>query len=235
MLISVNGTNGQVKLQSYLDIGEDNASEGVFIKNVYRGSYQYQKYNIEAGIQFDLQSNCPNIITGIDIIGSKEFSIKDFPFDIKGFFIKNRFSDILNETDWGFRIGTRKFEHFLFELGTDFKTYKISSAAGDEYNINKSNRSLHEHFTLLYLITAYLKPQNNDWNVGLSCTNVDYYIINQATNPVFNLQMIYNPKPNLTLFLESWYVQAGILNMSANYFGYFFRGGIRWAAYKLRY
>ncbi len=235
IVISINRIYGQIKLQSYLDIGENNVSEGVFIKNAYTGSYQYQKYHIEAGIQFDLKSHNPNTLTGIDIIGSREFSVKDFTFDIQGFLIVNRFSDILHETDWGLKFDTKKFKHFLFALGADFKTYKINSAVWGEYKINRSNCTLYEHYTLLYVITAYLKPQKNNWNVGLSCTNVDYYIIEQATNPVFNLQMIYKPKPNLTLFLESWYRQAGILNMSANYFGHFFRGGIRWSAYKPRY
>jgi len=228
MLTSVKGINAQIKLQSYIDIGENNVSEGVFIKNVYRSSYQYQKYNVEAGMQFDLQSNNPNTLTGFDIIGSREFSIKDFPFDVKGFFILNRFSDLLYETNWGVRIETRKLGHFLFELGTNFKTYTINSAAREEYNINKSDSKLRENFNLMYMITAYLKPHNNDWNVGLSFTNVDYYIINQSTNPVFNLQMTYKLKSNLTLYLDTWYKQAGIFNINANYFGYFFRGGIKW-------
>jgi len=228
ILVSVNGINAQIELHSYIDIGENNVSEGIFIKNAYRGSYQYQKYDIEAGLQFDLKSNNPNIPTGIDIIGLREFSVKDFPFNIKGIFILNRFSDLLYETNWGVRVETRKYEHFLFELGTNFKTYTINSAAREEYNINKSDSKLHENFNLVYVLTAYFKPHDNGWNVGLSCTNIDYYIINQSTNPVFNLQMRYKLKSNTTLYLESWYKQAGIFNIYANYFGYFFRGGIKW-------
>lgn len=228
MLTSVEGVNAQIKLQSYIDIGKNNVSESVFVKNVYRSSYQFQKYNIEAGMQFDLRSNNPNILTGIDIIGLREFSIKDFPFDVKGFFILNRFSDLMYETDWGVRIETKKLNHFLFELGTNFKTYTINSASEDEYNINNSNIKLRENFNLMYVITAYLKPHENDWNIGLSCTNVDYYIINQSTNPVFNLQMKYKLKSNLTFYLDTWYKQAGMFNINANYFGYFFRAGIKY-------
>lgn len=228
LLTSVNIINGQIILQSFFDIGKNNVSEGAFVKNVYRGSYQYQKFNVESGMQIDLVSRNPNTFSGFDIAGLRNFLVRDFPFDIKGFFMLNRFSDILYETDWGFRIETRKYEHFIFELGLNNKTYTINSTARDEYDIDKGDSKLRENFNLTYLISAYLKPHTYNWNIGLSLTNVDYYIINQSTNPVFNLQMKYKLKSNLTLFLDSWYQQAGILNINANYFGYFFRGGIKW-------
>ena len=228
LLTSANGIRAQIILQTYIDIGKNNASEGVFIKDVYRGSYQYQKFNVEAGMQLDLISNNPNTFTGFDIIGLRRFSIGDFPVDIKGFYMLNRFSSLLYETNWGIRIETRKFEHFLFELGTNNKTYAINSTARGDYDIEKSDSKLREYFNLMYTISAYLKPHTNKWNVGLSCTNVDYYIINQSTNPVFNLQMRYKLKSKLTLYLDTWYKQAGMLNLNANHFGYFFRGGIKW-------
>ncbi len=228
MFASVYGVKAQTELQTFVDIGKNNASNGVYIKNVHRGSYQYHQYRMEGGLQFDILSNNPNVLTGIDIIVSRKFLIKDFPFDIKGFFMLNRFSDLMYETNWGVRIDTRKLEHFLFELGTNFKTYAINSAAREKYNINKSDSKLRENFNLIYTITAYLKPHNNDWNAGLSFTNIDYYIINQSTNPFFNLQMKYKIKPNLILYMDSWYKQAGVFNISANYFGFFFRGGVKW-------
>lgn len=228
LLTSLYGVNAQIKLHTFIDIGENNASDRIFIKNVYRSSYGFHKFSFEAGMQFDLISNNPNAITGLDFICSREFKIKYFPFDVIGSFMLNRFSDLLHETNWGIRMETRKFEHFLFVLGTNFKSYTLNSAARIEYNINKSNITQSENFGMTYVITAFLKPNNNDWNVGLSCTNIDYYIMNQPTNPVFNLQMNYTIKSNLILYVHSWYKQAGIFNISANYFGYFFRGGIVW-------
>lgn len=228
MLATLCGTNAQPILESYIDIGESNVSEGIFIKNAYRGGYDYYKYYVEAGIQFDLKSNNPNTITGLDITGSREFSVRDFPLDVKGFFMLNRFSDLFYETNWGLKTETKKFEHFLFVLGTNFKTYSINSDAREEYNLEKSDSKQRENFNLLYMITAWLKPQNNHWNVGLSCTNIDYYIINQSTNPVFNLKVNYKMKSDINLYMEAWYKQAGIFNINANYFGYFFRGGLRW-------
>ncbi len=228
ILGSIGGINAQIKLQTFLDVGENNASEGVFIKNVYRGSYSYEKYSIDAGLQFDLYGSNPNVLTGFDITGSRAFSIKKFPFNVRGFFILNRFSDLLYDTNWGLKINTIKMQHFLIEVGTNFKSYAINAEAREKYNIDKSRSKLRENFNLIYTISVYVKPHDNDWNIGLSITNVDYYIINQSTNPVINLQTKYKPKSNLTMFLDSWYKQAGILNIYANYFGYFFRGGIIW-------
>lgn len=229
MMLSVgNGIHAQTELHAYMDIGTNNVSEGCFIKNGIRGSYRYEKYQLEAGMQFDLKSMNPNILTGLDIMGSREFLIKDFSFDIKGFFMMNRFSDLMYETNWGAVWETRKSDHFMFALGTNFKTYAINSSAGETFDIPEDDRKLRENFNLIYTVTAYLKPHDHHWNVGLSCTNIDYYTINQSTNPVFNIRLTYSLKSNLTLYLDTWYKQAGMFNLSANHFGYFFRGGIRW-------
>jgi hypothetical protein len=217
-----------VQFQTYADVGSNNVSEGTFIKNSYRAHYQYQKYSLESGLQFDWLSNNPNTLSGFDLLGAREFSIKNFPFDVQGFFMLNRFSDLACETNWGIKAETHKFDHFRIVLGTNFKSYKINSDARETYNISKSDSKLTENFNLLYRASVYLKPHAHHWNLGLSITNIDYYIINQSTNPVFNIQGLYKAKPKLNLFMEAWYKQAGMLNISANYFGYFFRGGVTW-------
>lgn len=220
--------HAQTEILSFIDVGKNNASDGTFIKNTIRSKYQLNTYSFEAGIQFDLRSANPNTLSGLDGMVSKEFQIKNSPLEMKGFLMLNRFSDLLYETNWGATIKTKKYKNFTFELGTNFKTYTINSSASKKHNIEKSNRKLHENFNLIYTATAYLKPQTNDWNMGLSFTNIDYYIINQPSNPVFNLQTKYKVKSNLSLYLDAWYKQAGVFNINANYFGYFLRGGIKW-------
>jgi hypothetical protein len=69
---------------------------------------------------------------------------------------------------------------------------------------------------------------DNIWNIGFSFTNIDYFIINQETNPVINLQGKYDVSKSLTLFLESWYKSSGAFNLSVNSFGFFFRTGVLW-------
>lgn len=227
-LIFVQTIFAQTKVQSYIDVGKNNVSETVFVQAVLRGSYTYQLWSVEAGMQADIISENPNTLTGFDIIGSREFSIKSFPVTVKGFYLLNRYSDLMYETDWGAGIETKGLQHFIFKLGTNFRTYAVNSDAAETYDINPADRKIHENFNLIYNVTACLKPHDHQWNVGLSITNIDYYIINQSTNPLFNLRGNYKLTSKLNIYLEAWYKQAGIFNIYANYFGYNFRGGVIW-------
>lgn len=224
----VDKQNSHFYVQTFIDVGANNVSEGAFVKNFYRGSYQFQRYTIEAGLQFDLHSNNPNTLTGFDIVGSRDFLIKKFPLDVKAFFMLNRFSETMHETNWGFFGETRKVNHFLFGVGTNFKNYKVNKAARETYNISKEDSKLSENFNFIYVVTAFLKPHTSNWNVGVSITNVDYYVINQSTNPLLNIQSYYKTNSNFTFYVAAWYKQAGVMNINANYFGHFFRGGIKW-------
>lgn len=228
-LISVlNGIEAQINLHSYLDIGETTFSEGVYIKNANRGSYNYQKYLFEAGMQFDLKSNNPNALSGIDLMAARQIMIKEFPIKVQAFFMLNRFSDLMHETNWGIRAGTEKQKHFIYSLGMNFKTYKFNKAYREENNFSRAESRLSENFNLVYLFSAYLKSIENDWNIGLSLTNADCFLINQPTNPMINVQLKYKVKSNLLFYTEAWYKQAGVFNIYANYFGYFIRGGVKW-------
>lgn len=227
-LISFYGLNAQLSLQSDVALGKNNVSEGIYVKNTYRVGYGISTFHLETGVRFDLISNNPNTLTGFDLSGSREFTLKEIPFQLKAYFMLNRFSDLQYETNWGIWFETLKFEHWLVALGTNFKTYTINASGREEFDIDKADKSLHENFNLTYCISAYLKPHKHIWNIGLSCTNVDYYLINQSTNPIFNIQARYQLNPKLNLFLEAWSKQAGMLNIQANFFGGFIRGGVRW-------
>jgi hypothetical protein len=226
------GTEAQFRVRSFFDIGRNHASEGVFLRNSCGLDYKAGKYSIAGLTQFDLKRNAGNIWTGLSITGSRDFKAGNVPFRARGYYVWSRFSELLYETDWGVTASADRLQHFLFELGTNFKTYAVNAAARKEFGIDKTGSRLHENFSLVYLVTAFLKPHDHRWNIGVSCTNMDHFIINQSTNPVFNLKMRYDLKPGLTLFMESWYKSAGIFNISVNYFGYFFRTGIRWELIK---
>ena len=222
------GIQAQVVLSTYFDIGETNVSEGVYVKNLYEVDYKYKQYHFAGGFQLDLKSNNPNVFSGFYTEAASDFKIKEFPLSIHGYFLFTRYSDLLHQTDWGIYADTKNCKHFLFKLGLNFKTYAINNSVATQNNIDKQDQKLHENFNLIYDIAYYLKPHANDWNIGLSLTNTDYYLINQSTNPMFNLQANYKIKPQWTLYFDAWYKPAGIFNISVNYFGYFFRGGVIW-------
>lgn len=216
----------QLQLTSYLDAGETNVSDGLFIKAAGLGAYQFKKNKVESGFQFDLKSPGKNIYTATSLKYTRECSIKEFPFEIQGLFLYNSFSELIHEYDWGILARIQQ-KHITFILGTNFRTYKVTRKAIDNYQID-SNKKIHENWNVMYLLGYNLKPHDHFWNIGVTVTNIDHFIINQETNPVFNLNAKYDVSQALTLFAESWYKSSGAFNLSVNYFGFFFRTGVQW-------
>jgi len=219
-------SNAQVQLSTYIDAGENNVSDGLFIKTSVWGNYQLNKIKISGGGQFDLISASSNFFTGVTLIVSREFMIKEFPFEIQGLFLSNFFSDLAHEYDWGL-LANLELKHFVFKLGTEFRTYHITQKASEEYEI-ESNKNLHENWNIMYLVGYNVKPMDYKWNIGLSITNIDHFIINQDINPMIYLQGKYRVTPPITLYIEPWYQNSGTCNISANYFGFFIRTGLIW-------
>ena len=217
----------QAHLQFYFDVGENNVSDGLFVRNTCRTGYRYFRYSIEAGVQFDLAGNSLNTFSGFELKGISNFVLHNFPFDLKGFYMLNRISALLYETNWGFRMATKGRGHFSAEVGTNIKCYNLSSYASKAFHLN-NERQLREKLHLTYSFAFYLKPLSYSWNVGFSVTTVDYFVIDQPTNPVFNLQLTCPIRTALNLDVSVWYKQAGIFNINANYFGCFIRGGLTW-------
>ena len=73
-----------------------------------------------------------------------------------------------------------------------------------------------------------MKDRDANWNVGIGITNRDYFVINQASNPMIYLDGKYIIQSQLTLFAEMWLLNAGVMNISANNYGAFLRTGILW-------
>jgi hypothetical protein len=217
----------QPELTIYTDWGTNNVSHGLFIKSAAIGHYKFGKNMVETGLQLDLKYRNKNVFSGYTINASRSFMIKSIPLELKGFFLFNPFSDILRETNWGFLLKSR-IKHFDLVIGTNFRTYAYRKRAIIDYGIEKDASKIHEAFNLMYSFSYYLKPTDDQWNVGLSVTNIDYFIINQETNPILSLRGLYKLKSPLSFFAQAWYEPAGALNLNTNYFGFFIRTGIIW-------
>ena len=228
LLIFLSGFDlmSQSRVTFFNDIGQNNVSNGLYIKTGSLFSHQFGKNCIETGFQFDLKSNNKNIFSGYNLKISRQAQLKYIPFNIHGFYLWVPFSDVLRETNWGILLDMKR-NHFVLKFGTGFRTFAIPQKAFENYGINTSSK-IHENWNLLYSFGYNLKSLNNLWNIGLSVTNIDHFIINQETNPVFNLRGQYKARPPLDLFIESWYKSAGAFNLSVNYFGFFIRTGIVW-------
>jgi hypothetical protein len=216
----------QPQLTGYVDLGTTNVSDDLYMKMAGSGSYRFGKNRVEAGFQLDLITYNSNVFSGLNLNAAREFRIKNFPFELRGFYILTPFSGLSRETNWGFLLDFQP-EHFEIKAGTSFRTIASRKKAVDEYNADQ-NHKIRENWNIIYSFSYFLKRSDSEWNIGLSITNIDHYIINQETNPNFNLNGYYQINAPLKVFAEAWYKSAGAFNLSVNYFGFFFRTGIIW-------
>ncbi len=216
----------QPGLSIYTDAGRNNVSHGVFINSAILGHYKYGKNKVSAGFLADLK-NYNNGFSGFTLNASRFVSIKDNLIELKAFYTRTYPTAIFAESNWGILL---QINHKRFEaaVGSNFRTYSFSQQAVDEYNISKNNSKVHEIFNLMYRLSYYVKPTDNNWNVCLSITNIDYFVINQETNPVLNLSGMYKISSPVSLYFQAWYKCSGVTNLELNHFGYFFRAGIIW-------
>ncbi len=216
----------QPQLSTFLDAGGNNVSDGLYIKTSVFGAYNFGKTKVEGGTQFDIKSTSSNVFTGTVLKAGRELSIKNFRFEIQGLFLYNPFSDLAHESDWGLLVNIER-KHFTYKLGTEFRTYSLTRKAVERNGI-ASNRKLHENWNMMYLLGYSLMPADNKWNIGISITNLDHFIINQENSPMLFIHGGYKFTSPLTLYAEAWYKSAGTFNMYADNFGFFLRTGLIW-------
>lgn len=215
----------QTRVSVYMDQGQNNVSDGHFIKTVGMANYQFGKYDAEAGIQFDLKSR-NNSLSGYSFKFSRNFQFKRYPLVLRSFYMVTPYSDVLRETNWGCLVNLKR-KHFAISTGANFRTYALTLKELRILDLN-ANTTIHEVANIMYSFSYYLKPYTNRWNIYLSINDFDNFNISQETNPILNLGFTHKLSSSLGLFVESFYKSAGALNMSVNYFGYYVRTGIIW-------
>jgi hypothetical protein len=229
LFITITGMNmaAQPGLTIYADGGKNIISDGMFIRSALLGNYKSGKNQMTAGLQTNLINGNNIVLSGFCINASREFKIKNTLLALNGFWLWTASSELLQETNYGCFISMKQ-KHFEWQLGTNLRTYSFRSRAMAEFPIEEGDSKIHENFNLMYSFSYNLKPSDHRWNTGLTVTNIDYFLINQETNPYINLHGSYRISSPVSLFAEAWYKNAGSLNMSTNYIGFVIRGGIKW-------
>jgi hypothetical protein len=222
-----NNLKAQTGLTLYTDLGKNNASQGLFIKSAAIGHFKIGKYMVKTGYQVDLMNNNKSFFSGYTINASRHLRIQDIPLELQGFYIRTSSTEILRETNWGTLLSMR-LKRFEMTLGTNFRTYNFINQAIKDFEMEKNSSKIHEVNNLMYSFSYFLKPADEKWNVGLSVTNIDHFIINQETNPMFNLQGSYKISSSVRFYAQAWYKIAGASNLEVNHFGYYLRTGIIW-------
>lgn len=217
----------QPQVSAYTDIGLNNVSDGLFLKSALFGACRFGKNRVETGFQIDIINKNHFMFSGYTINASRDLDIKGLPFELQAFCTWTSYSEILRENSWGalFKMRHKRFE---MSIGTNFRTYAFRKQAIIDYKIEKSAIRIHENFNVMYSFGYYIKKTDDQWNIGLSLTNKDIFIINQETNPILCLHGLYKPGSHMCLNAEFRYKTAGTTNLAMNHFGFFFRTGILW-------
>lgn len=229
MLLVSQALDAQLYLTAFNDLGKNNVSEGLFVKTGTTAHYNLGKNSFGYGNLFNLKSQNPNFFSGAKGNYTRTFQVKGLTYKATAFFLYNLASRLIHETNWGVSLNNDA-KHFRFMLGANFRTSYLTNRAIEEHEIDANTR-LREKWNLMYLIGYNLKPSENRWNTGVSLTNTDYFFINQDTNPMLKLDARYSIQIPLTLYMETWYIPAGIFNISADSFGFFIRTGLKWVLF----
>jgi hypothetical protein len=216
----------QIQAEPYLELGKTNVSDGLFVKAAICGQYAYKTHGFGIGGRMDVLSRTENHSPSVYLNYTETIPLKSFPFEVKGFYMYNRYSGMLYESNYGILLAALR-KYWIVELGTNFRTYGMTGKALKEDPLLSDNK-IRENFNIMYTLGRYLKPKDHSWNVGLYLTDFDRFSISQETNPVFGIEGFYKPCGSITVFLDTRYISAGALNLSVNPFGYTIKTGIIW-------
>jgi hypothetical protein len=218
----------QNSLEQSFDFGHNQISEGNYLKSNTIGQYQWKDINFRAGFRTELISASSTTLSGSFVAAERECSIKEFPFLLHVKYSYNRFSKLAHEQSAQITAKIRK-PHWEYIFGSQiFRQYRISKSAIKDYNIAKEN--ITEFVNLMYRVQYSIHEEKSEtnWNTGIGITNIDVFNINQETNPLFYVYGDWEISAHLKLRADFWYKSSGALNISVNYFGYFFRTGLQW-------
>ncbi len=218
--------NAQIRLMAYSDLGHSNVSEGLFLQSSAGVSYKLQQFELETSFRNDIISNNKSFFSGLNLGLTHFFDYKQRMYTIRTFFISTVLSGFVNERNYGVLLSSDK-EQFNFKIGTGFKSIGLTRAA-IETTQTDSEKRIYEIFNPLYHFSYLLNKNNTNWNVGVAVTNIDHFVINQATNPIASAFGHYKINDKVRLTAEIWYKTAGAFNLHVNYYGLFFRPGIIW-------
>ncbi len=224
LLLTSRTLSAQWQFSAHIDAGEHNASEGFYLRTAGEAEYRTAGTRFAGSLQFEPAGNTPSFLTGLRLGITQDLKIREFPLELSAFFLHKPYSDLQYENNWGLlaRTGYRQF-HVM--LGNGFRAFRLTPRAIAEYP-GTDNTVIRENWNLIYRIGYGLKPAEHPWNVEFALTNFDHFLMNQETNPMLTVRGSYEAIPDLHIFAEAWYKQAGVFNISANYFGFFFRTGI---------
>jgi hypothetical protein len=220
--------NGQLKQSIYLDAGSSTVSNGLFARPALTTSYGFNSFYGSTGFQWTFSSAERNALSGWFISGGSKFTVREIPLSVNLFYLINPYSKRIRESNPG---GIIKYElnHLDIQFGYHIRRYRIKESAIEQGEpLSGPALSIWEYRNFLYRGTLHLKERDAPWNLSVTVTNFDYFLVQQETNPMLRLAGHFRISDAAKIHSALWYQGAGMSNIHANHYGFYFRTGIVW-------
>jgi len=219
--------SSQPSVMSYIEAGQNNIFSRGYFSHSILSSYDLNHDSFNAGMIYSFGGDRENYFGGYSLGYTRSFSVFKQSFAATGYYLWVPFSHELRQTNWCLALNYN-LPHFRFTLGNNYRTYRFSKAfIRSDANPSGDYRII-EPGNFIYSFQYRIKREDNIWNLMFSLTNNDYFMIEQETNPMILMKGTYKFMDNLTSFMDAGYKSAGLLCIKVDYFGYFFRLGLKW-------
>jgi hypothetical protein len=217
----------QIKLESQVDLGDNELSDGLYVQYSDFGHYEQKYWYAEAGFQVGILQPQSVFLNSLTITSGAKLPAGKNTINVGAGYIWTAFAPDLREVNWIAFAGT-SFTHWKLTLGTNRRVYRLSKKASGEEANKDFKDSFIEEWNIMYSAGYRLKPPENKWNMLFTVTDFDNFLIQQESNPMINARFDYRLNESLNLYSELWYKSSGLLNIRVDYFGTFIRLGAIW-------
>ena len=211
-----------------MDVGSSTVSNGAFARPALITSYAFNRLYGSAGLQWTFSPAERKVLSGAFISAGSDFTVREIPLSSDLFLRRNPYSDVVNETLFGALLKHER-SRLDIQFGYHMRMYRFTETpveSGDP--LSPSALSIWEYRNFMYRGTVRLKERDAPWNLSATVTNFDFFQIQQETNPLFNVAGCFSVSDALEIRSSLWYQGAGMMNVHANHYGFYFRTGIVW-------
>jgi hypothetical protein len=218
----------QFREAAHFDFGSSTVSSAPFLRFSSVSQYNWNRIHGLAGFRYTLSNVEGKNLSGLKIALGGDFDIFDLPLTADLFFLQNPLTKLTRESNFGFIVKHER-RRMQIDLGYHARKYSLDKNAIETSDLEPgADLSIWEYRNFIYRGTLFLKDKDANWNISVSATNYDHFLIQQETNPMFNIAGYYQHSESLKIIAECWYQGAGMLNLHPNHFGYYFKTGLEW-------
>ena len=217
----------QPSIMSFVEVGQNKIVKRGYFSLAAISSFDFKKNSIDAGVIWTFGGQRETNFAGLSLNAARKFSFLRQSFAISGSYFMQPFSNELRQISYSIILNF-KLPHFQFDLGNNYRIYRLSRAFERSNKSGSDNNRIVEPGNLIYTIQYSVKRREQSWNITVSLTNYDFFIIEQEKNPMALFGGTYQIKKNTSLFIDLGLKYAGFSNYEIEFFGYFFRMGMEW-------